>query len=128
MGRRQEREQAFFLIFESMFSNEEQAVEIFNENVESVGDFAKSIFEGVNDKKELIDEEISKYLSGWKLSRISKVNHAILLLSFYEIKNIDEIPYSVSINEAVELAKKYSGKEDAAFINGVLGSYVRSFE
>lgn len=128
MGRRQEREQAFFLIFESMFSNEEQAVEIFNENVESVGDFAKSIFEGVNDKKELIDEDISKYLSGWKLSRISKVNHAILLLSFYEIKNIDEIPYSVSINEAVELAKKYSGKEDAAFINGVLGSYVRSFE
>lgn len=128
MGRRQEREQAFFLIFESMFSNEEQAVEIFNENVEPVGDFAKSIFEGVNDKKELIDEEISKYLSGWKLSRISKVNHAILLLSFYEIKNIDEIPYSVSINEAVELAKKYSGKEDAAFINGVLGSYVRSFE
>ncbi len=128
MGRRQEREQAFFLIFESMFSNEEQAVEIFNENVEPVGDFAKRIFEGVNDKKELIDEEISKYLSGWKLSRISKVNHAILLLSFYEIKNIDEIPYSVSINEAVELAKKYSGKEDAAFINGVLGSYVRSFE
>ena len=128
MGRRQEREQAFFLIFESMFSNEEQAVEIFNENVEPVGDFAKSIFEGVNDKKELIDEDISKYLSGWKLSRISKVNHAILLLSFYEIKNIDEIPYSVSINEAVELAKKYSGKEDAAFINGVLGSYVRSFE
>ena len=128
MGRRQEREQAFFLIFESMFSNEEQAVEIFNENVEPVGDFAKSIFEGVNDKKELIDEDISKYLSGWKLSRISKVNHSILLLSFYEIKNIDEIPYSVSINEAVELAKKYSGKEDAAFINGVLGSYVRSFE
>ncbi len=128
MGRRQEREQAFFLIFESMFSNEEQAVEIFNENVEPVCDFAKSIFEGVNDKKELIDEDISKYLSGWKLSRISKVNHAILLLSFYEIKNIDEIPYSVSINEAVELAKKYSGKEDAAFINGVLGSYVRSFE
>ncbi len=128
MGRRQEREQAFFLIFESMFSNEEQAVEIFNENVEPVGDFAKSIFEGENDKKELIDEDISKYLSGWKLSRISKVNHSILLLSFYEIKNIDEIPYSVSINEAVELAKKYSGKEDAAFINGVLGSYVRSFE
>ena len=128
MGRRQEREQAFFLIFESMFSDEERAVEIFNENVETVSDFAKEVFQGVMDEKDVIDDEISKYLSGWKLSRISKVNHAILLLSFYEIKKLEDVPNSVSINEAVELAKKYSGKDDASFINGVLGSYVRSFE
>ena len=121
------REKIVFALYQHLLLHKD-INECFSDNFEDTDEFAEQIRNDLVNNKESYIEEISKYLSGWKLSRISKVNHAILLLSFYEIKNIDEIPYSVSINEAVELAKKYSGKEDAAFINGVLGSYVRSFE
>ena len=59
---------------------------------------------------------------GWSIKRITKTALAILRLAIYEIKYYDEIPVSVSINEAVELAKKYATKEDASFINGILST------
>ena len=71
-------------------------------------------------KKEQIDEIISNNLKGWKLERLSKMDRQILRISTYEILFTD-IPYKVSINEAVELSKKYSEKDDSyKFINGVL--------
>ncbi len=72
------------------------------------------------------DEIIEKYANGWKLSRIPKVNLSVLRLALCEIIYIDGVPENVAINEAVELAKKYSGKEDFSFVNGILGSYSRS--
>lgn len=129
MRRSEQRKQAFELIFSSMFSGEdENAVELYSENVEPLSDFAKTVFEGVKEKCEELDCEISKYLNGWKLNRISKVNLSILRLAVYEIKYVEDVPTSVAINEAVELAKTYSSKEDAAFVNGILGSFVRSSE
>ena len=72
-----------------------------------------------------MDELIKKYLKGWKLERIPKVNISILRLALYEIIYEDGVPGKVAVNEAVELAKKYSGEDDYMFINGVLGSYLR---
>lgn len=77
-------------------------------------------------KKEQIDEIISNNLKGWKLERLSKMDRQILRISTYEILFTD-IPYKVSINEAVELSKKYSEKDDSyKFINGVLKGIVET--
>lgn len=122
--RSEEREQAFCLLFQSLFNTDEN-FEIYEENIESVGDYAKSIALGVEEKKENLDGLIEKYSKGWKVKRLPKVNLAILRLAAYEILFVDDVPESVAINEAVELAKKYSGESDYSFINGVLGALVK---
>ena len=119
--RSEEREQAFCLLFQSLFNTDEN-FEIYEENIESVGDYARSIALGVEEKKENLDGLIEKYSKGWKVKRLPKVNLAILRLAAYEILFVDDVPESVAINEAVELAKKYSGESDYSFINGVLGA------
>ncbi len=125
MRRSKQREQAFFLIYQSMFNQDNgDAVELYNENVEELSEFARSTFESVSSKTEELDGIISQYLRGWKINRIPRINLAILRLAVYEVKYTD-IPPSVAINEAVELAKTYSGSEDASFINGILGSVVK---
>ena len=128
MNRYKQREQAFILIFESHFADNspEEIKEGYKENIEELGDYSEELFSGVCEKNAELEEIISEFSTGWKLSRISKVNLSILKLAVYEIKYIDDVPDSVAINEAVELAKKYSSKEDSAFINGVLGAFSRS--
>lgn len=122
--RSKEREQAFCLLFQSLFNTDEN-FEIYEENIESVGDYARSIALGVEEKKDNLDGLIEKYSKGWKVKRLPKVNLAILRLAAYEILFVDDVPESVAINEAVELAKKYSGESDYSFINGVLGALVK---
>ncbi len=127
MSRTEQREQAFCLVFQNLFNNEE-TVSIYEENVAKVGKYAKSLFEGVVSKTDELDEVINTYSKGWKTNRLPKVNLAILRLAVYEIKYVDDVPQSVAINEAVELAKKYSGEGDYSFINGILGSVARGEE
>ena len=67
-----------------------------------------------------IDEMLNEHVTGWKTSRMNKVDLSILRLAVYEMKYDEDVPVGVAINEAVELAKKYSGDEGPAFINGVL--------
>ena len=122
--RSEEREQAFCLLFQSLFNTDEN-FEIYEENIESVGDYARSIALGVEEKKDNLDGLIEKYSKGWKVKRLPKVNLAILRLAAYEILFVDDVPESVAINEAVELAKKYSGESDYSFINGVLSALVK---
>ena len=85
-----------------------------------------SAFKGVYENVEELDSVIEKYLTNWTIDRISKVALAVLRLAIYEIKFMDDIPESVSIDEAVELCKKYSTTDDASFVNGLLGSMVRA--
>lgn len=122
--RSEQREQAFCLLFQSLFNTDEN-FEIYEENIESVGDYARNIALGVEEKKDNLDGLIEKYSKGWKVKRLPKVNLAILRLAAYEILFVDDVPESVAINEAVELAKKYSGESDYSFINGVLGALVK---
>jgi N utilization substance protein B len=72
-----------------------------------------------------LDSYIDKYAVGWKFSRISRTALAIMKTAMYEIMYMPDIPVGVSVNEAVELAKKYDGSETAAFINGILGTFAR---
>lgn len=90
-------------------------------------DFAGSLATGAFLKREDLDREIAKLSIDWPLDRIGIVDKSILRLAIYELKK-GETPISVVINEAVELAKKYSSGEAAKFINGILGSFIRSSE
>ncbi len=132
MTRSQAREHIFKLLYEMQFKQEEtnidEVVTIYLENFpeEKVSEadktFILSEVKGVCQTKESLDEEIEGAVKGWSLGRISKVDLAILRLAVYEIRCVPEIPASVSINEAVELAKKYSQSAARSFINGILGS------
>ncbi len=87
---------------------------------ESVKIFAAELVKGVISNLEAIDKDISQYATNWKLERMAVVDRNILRLSAYELLFREEIPPKVSINEAVELAKKYSEPKSAKFVNGVL--------
>lgn len=84
------------------------------------------IVTGFPEKCGEIDAIISTHSKSWKLERIAKVDLAILRLALYEILFMADIPAKVTINEAVELAKKYSAEKSYQFVNGLLGGYLRS--
>lgn len=131
MTRKQAREEAFILIFEKEFNDD--TLEDILSLAEEVRDlkpdeYIKNVFFGVFENLEKIDEIISQNAVGWSIKRITKTALAILRLAIYEIKFYSEIPVSVSINEAVELAKKYATKEDASFINGILSTVAKQNE
>lgn len=91
-----------------------------NEQDHHIKTFANQLIEGTIEHIETIDKTIQKYAEKWNLERIIPIDKNILRFSIYEILYRNDIPYQVTINEAVEIAKKYSTKESAAFINGIL--------
>ena len=129
MTRKEERELAFTLVFEKIFNDELSIEEIANNAVEArfieENAFAFSLAQLTYENCEEIDRIINENSVGWKVGRLPKVSLAILRLALCEILYVPSIPSGVSINEAVELAKKFSSQEDASFINGILGKYVR---
>ncbi len=129
MTRREAREQAFILVFEKIFNPELSLQEMKSiaqdEELFVLDAFGENIVKAVFENLSTIDEKISIYLRKWTIDRIPKVDLAVLRLAVGEIMFIDDIPDKVSANEAVELTKKYSGEERAAFINGVLGNLIR---
>ncbi|HEX3038334.1 MAG TPA: transcription antitermination factor NusB [Oscillospiraceae bacterium] len=131
MNRREAREQAFILIFERTI-NHDTTEQIIDSAVLSsdlvISDFAEKIALGAENKEETLDAQIEKNIRGWKMSRLSKVALSLLRMAIYEMEYEKDIPVSVSINEAVDLAKKYGGSDDAPFINGVLGSIAKELE
>lgn len=129
MKRRQAREEAFILIFEKEFNTDSttEILELASEVRDlKPDDYIKTVFTGVYDNLEMIDGIISQNAIGWKINRISKTSLCILRLAIFEMKFLDDIPASVSINEAVELCKKYATKEDSSFVNGILSTVEKS--
>lgn len=128
MSRRSARKNAFFLLFQMDFSEAEEFEQVkelfFAEKEEPVEEgekaFILSEVEGVHAHMEEIDAVLAQSAKGWDLARMNKVDLAILRLAVYEMK-FAETPVGVAINEAVELAKKFSSDEAPGFINGVLG-------
>lgn len=87
--------------------------------------YIRSVTQGVAERVEELDAYVEKYAKGWKPDRISKTAMAVLRVALYEIRYVDDVPVSAAINEAVTLAKSYDEAETVAFINGVLGAFVR---
>lgn len=131
MSRRKIREHIFKLLFRIEFNDvsemPEQIQLYFEDNSECEIDhkeYIESKYQKILDKLEEIDAIIINATKGWKVSRIGKVELTILRLAVYEMKFDEEVPVSVAINEAVELAKKYGGDDSHAFINGILAKIV----
>ena len=88
-------------------------------------DYIRRLVKGVDEHGAELDGYIAKYAKGWNFARIPLVASAIMRVAMYEILYMPDIPNSVSINEAVEIAKKYETPETVKFSNGILGSFVR---
>lgn len=131
MNRREAREQAFILIFERTINHDttEQIIDAAGLSSDLIiSDFAEKIALGVEKNEETLDAQIEQNIRGWKMSRLSKVAFSLLRMAIYEMKFEKDIPISVSINEVVDLAKKYGGVDDAPFINGVLGTIAKEMD
>ena len=125
MGRRASREMAMKLLYQLEIqkeNREEQKSLFFKENTLAEKDriYISEVVDGVFQNKDFIDNMIEVHSRGWKIVRISKIDLSIMRLSIYEISFRDDIPYNVSVNEAVELAKKYSTEDAGSFVNGIL--------
>jgi len=99
-----------------------------NQEDDEIKDFANLLIKGAIENLDKIDSQISKFAENWEISRMAVVDRNILRLASYELLFLKDIPSKVSINEAVELAKKYSGEESSKFVNGILDRIKESKE
>ena len=130
MSRKVARENVYKLVFEYLFSKTPNARTY---SVLSCGDvdesdvsYMEKVYYGVIDKYNELVDIISKHSEGFAIDRIYKPDLSALLVAIYEMKYIDDIPVAVSINEAVELVKKYSTDKSNSFVNGILASVNKS--
>ena len=102
---------------------------VLEDDGKSLSDYAIGLIEGVDEKMLPIDVRLNSTSENWKLNRMPIVDRCILRLATYEMLFVDEVPVSVAINEAVELAKDFGGEDESPrFVNGVLGRIARQLE
>lgn len=131
MARRQPRQQAFEMIFESSFGNTdvESMIQAAGDARDAeISDYARRVTEGVFARREELDGIISRFSRGRSFRRLSRVVLTALRLSVYEILYVDDLDPVISINEAIELTKRFSGKDEAGFVHGVLGGFMKAYE
>lgn len=132
MGRKKARDNAFKCIYQLEFDKEYNLQELLkhcydeNENDEEEKEYIEKVLKGIIEHKEEIDGIILSKLRNWSMQRIAKIDISILRLAIYELKYIDDIPFKVSANEAVELAKVYGNADSKAFVNGVLAKVIEN--
>ena len=131
MTRRELRESVFKMLFRVDFYEQGELTEqlkLFTEELENLKEedflYINNKCNEIFDKIPELDETVNGVVEGWKTSRMGKVDLSIIRLAVYEMKYEEDIPAKVSINEAVELAKKYGTDDSASFINGVLAKLV----
>ena len=127
MSRTELREHIFRMLFRIEFNSEEEMKEqekLYFDLLEPVSEkeqeYILNKYKAIVDKLSEIDKVLNELSTGWKTSRMNRVDLTILRLAIYEVKWDEDIPTAVAINEAVELAKKYSSDSGPAFVNGVL--------
>jgi transcription antitermination protein NusB len=129
--RREARELAMKILYQVEVGHRplEEVMETTTEAVripEEEREYVEDVVRGVLDHRDELDQVIGDLATGWKLERIAQVDRNILRVALYEIQRRSDIPESVSVNEAVEMAKKYSTSASGRFVNGILGSYLRT--
>jgi N utilization substance protein B len=135
VGRKSDRKHAFCLVFARDFRADNAVADDLDYYLENFAkelnegasemDFILGEIQGVYANLDAIDSHIAETSAAWDISRISKVDLAIMRLAVYEILCDPKIPEGTSINEAVELAKAFSSEDSSKFVNGVLGKIVR---
>ena len=127
LNRRKEREIVYQMLFASQFYPEDETAAVFEIMIEQMeegakeSEYIKRTFFGTRAYAEKAMEKIESAARDWKLDRLSKGTLSVLQLVLYEMECAEDVPVKIAINEAVELAKKFSSDEAPAFINGVLG-------
>ena len=129
MKRREAREAAFLLTYQRSVRND-AIDEIIESAVEGdafeLNDFAKELVTLCDEHLEEIDEAIERNMQKWKINRLSKLTLGALRIAVCELMYRPDVPVAVTINEVIEILKKYASEEDAAFLNGVLGAVVKN--
>ncbi|MGM9641604.1 MAG: transcription antitermination factor NusB [Eubacteriales bacterium] len=130
MTRREAREAALELLFEKGFRNDETPEVILARALEmreiEINEYVKTVFFGVCENLEFIDALLEKHSHGWKKTRISPVSRAAIRIAIYEMYFCEDVPDTASINEALELVKKYDDADKVkAFVNGVLNAVLK---
>ncbi|MDD6795302.1 MAG: transcription antitermination factor NusB [Clostridiaceae bacterium] len=133
MSRKRSREKAMELAFGMELSKETPA-EVLEMFIESDDlnqrefdiEYIKKVLEGITENKESLDNLIKENLQNWKIERVAKINLTILRLGILEMKYFEDVPGKVAVNEALELAKKYSDEKSVSFINGVLDKILKA--
>lgn len=132
MSRTELREHIFRMLFRIEFNSAEEMKDqeefYFEELEEAAGkdqEYILDKYRAIVDKKEEIDALLNEVSEGWKTSRMNRVDLTILRLAVYEIRWDEDVPTGVAINEAVELAKKYSSDDGPSFVNGILAKVVK---
>jgi len=124
MTRKEARAEAFRLLFETEFRTDASPEEVYalskEEREFAEDDYIRTVYFGVREHLEEIDEIIVRHSNGWKPSRITPISRSAIRLCIYEMKYMDEIPNAVSINEAIELVKTFDDLKMRTFVNGVL--------
>ena len=132
MTRKEAREQAFCLLFETEFRSETDPEEIYAVSLENReltnNSYIKTVYFGVREHLEEIDAMIMRHSKGWKPSRISAVSRCAVRLCIFEMLYMKDIPTAVSLNEAIELVKKYDDGKMRAFVNGLLNGAKNEIE
>lgn len=132
MGRREMREHIFKILFLREFNPSEEMpdqIRMYFESLEELAPineaYMQNKYEKILEHLDEIDGTLNLASSGWKVSRMSKVDVNILRLAVYEMKYDEDVPVKVAINEAVELAKKFGGDDSSSFVNGILGKIAK---
>lgn len=130
MSRSELREHIFRMLFRIEFNSAEEMKEQESLYFELLGEtdgqdrtYILNKYRAIVEKLEEIDTLLNEYASGWKTSRMNRVDLTILRLAVYELRYDEDVPTGVAINEAVELGKRYSSEEGPSFINGVLAKF-----
>ena len=126
MNRREARETVFTLLYERNFQKDEAPEVQYGQALElrELPDdtYMREVYLGVISNMDALDERIVASSGGWSIARMSKITRTILRLSVYEMLYRTDIPFNISINEAVELAKKFEDEKAPAFVNGILNA------
>lgn len=132
MNRHDAREAALGLVFEKSFQFDEDPGKLYDtaiaERELEEDEYVRRVLYGVYDNLEKIDALIEDAAKGWKIGRMPKVSLAVMRLCVYEMLFEKEIPVNVSLNEAVELAKKFDDDSAPAFVNGVLNTVSKKID
>lgn len=120
MSRRQERIRVMELFYQMDMLDE---FVISSETKETLNEYQRSVVDAFLTNREAINQSIVDVLRDWTLDRIGKTDLACIRLAVTEIKYLDDVPFKVAINEAVELAKVYGDDDSPKFINGLLKSF-----
>ena len=88
--------------------------------------YIDTVVSGVANREEDLNATIQKFSIGWDVTRISRLARSVMQLAIFEILYVEDVPTGVAVSEAVRIVKKYDGDDTGAFVNGILGAFVRS--